>query len=110
MASTYLSLHYHLIFGTKNHEPLITPAWRDRLHAYLGGVIRTLDGPLAPLPCASRTAYQPCQDCDDVKSCAVRIAMSKVRDAMAEVLDRMTLADMLVMAAPTRKQPIMYDI
>jgi REP element-mobilizing transposase RayT len=39
-----LSLHYHLVFGTKNHEPLITPAWRDRLHAYLGGVIRTLDG------------------------------------------------------------------
>lgn len=32
------------MFGTKNHEPVITPAWRDRLHAYLGGVIRTLDG------------------------------------------------------------------
>jgi len=44
MSSTHLSLHYHLIFGTKNHEPIITPAWRDRLHAYLGGVIRTLDG------------------------------------------------------------------
>lgn len=39
MSSTHLSLHYHLVFGTKNHEPLITPAWRDRLHAYLGGVI-----------------------------------------------------------------------
>jgi putative transposase len=44
MSSTHLSLHYHLVFGTKNHQPLITPAWRDRLHAYLGGVIRTLDG------------------------------------------------------------------
>jgi putative transposase len=44
MSSTHLSLHYHLVFGTKNHEPLIIPAWRDRLHAYLGGVIRTLDG------------------------------------------------------------------
>jgi putative transposase len=44
MSSTHLSLHYHLVFGTKNHDPLITPAWRDRLHAYLGGVIRTLDG------------------------------------------------------------------
>ena len=41
---SYLSLHYHLVFGTKNHQPIITPAWRDRLHAYLGGVIRTLDG------------------------------------------------------------------
>ena len=44
MSSTHLSLHYHLIFGTKNHETLIAPSWRDRLHAYLGGVIRTLDG------------------------------------------------------------------
>ena len=44
MSSTHLSLHYHLVFGTKNHEPVITPAWRDRLHTYLGGVIRTLDG------------------------------------------------------------------
>lgn len=44
MSSTHLSLHYHLVFGTKNHEPFVTPAWRDRLHAYLGGVIRTLDG------------------------------------------------------------------
>ena len=44
MSSTHLSLHYHLVFGTKNHEPVITPAWRDRLHAYLGGAIRTLDG------------------------------------------------------------------
>lgn len=44
MSSTHLSLHYHLVFGTKKHEPFITPAWRARLHAYLGGVIRTLDG------------------------------------------------------------------
>jgi putative transposase len=44
MSSTHLSLHYHLVFGTKNHETAISSAWRDRLHAYLGGVIRTLDG------------------------------------------------------------------
>jgi len=44
MSSTHLSLHYHLVFGTKDHEPLIASVWKDRLHAYLGGVIRTLDG------------------------------------------------------------------
>lgn len=44
MSSTHLSLHYHLVFGTKNRETVISSAWRDRLHAYLGGVIRTLDG------------------------------------------------------------------
>jgi len=44
MSSTHLSLHYHLVFGTKHHEALISPSWRDRFYAYLGGVIRTLDG------------------------------------------------------------------
>src|SRR6266446_3364975 len=44
MSSTHLSLHYHIVFGTKNHEPMIQAAWRERLHAYLGGIIRTADG------------------------------------------------------------------
>ncbi len=44
MSSTHLSLHYHIVFGTKNHEPMIQPAWRRDLHAYLGGIIRTADG------------------------------------------------------------------
>ncbi len=43
MGSTHLSLHYHLIFATKNHEPLITAQWRPRLHAYLGGIISGLE-------------------------------------------------------------------
>jgi putative transposase len=44
MSSTHLSLHYHIVFGTKNHEPTIQAAWRTDLHAYLGGIIRTADG------------------------------------------------------------------
>jgi putative transposase len=44
MPSTYLSLHYHLVFATKNREVLIAPEWRVRLHDYLGGTIRGLDG------------------------------------------------------------------
>jgi REP element-mobilizing transposase RayT len=44
MSSTHLSLHYHIVFGTKNHEPVIQAAWRGKLHAYLGGIIRTADG------------------------------------------------------------------
>jgi Rrf2 family protein len=75
----------------------------------VGLVIRTLDGPLAPIACASRTAYQPCQDCFDVKTCAVRLAMSKVRDAMSDILDQMTVADMLAMSAG-RKVAHFYDV
>ncbi len=44
MASTYLSLHYHLVFSTKNREPAISPEWRPRLHEYLGGTLRGLGG------------------------------------------------------------------
>jgi putative transposase len=44
MSSTHLSLHYHIVFGTKNHEPIIEPTWRSDSHAYLGGIIRRANG------------------------------------------------------------------
>jgi len=44
MPSTHLSLHYHIIFSTKNRVPAIAAGWRDRLHAYLGGVVRNVEG------------------------------------------------------------------
>ena len=40
MASTLTNLLYHLVFSTKHREPLITPDLRDRLYAYIGGIIR----------------------------------------------------------------------
>ena len=44
MASTYLSLHYHLVFSTKLRAPLITAPLLPRLHDYLGGTVRGLGG------------------------------------------------------------------
>lgn len=44
MPSTHTSLHYHLIFSTKDRVPPIQPNLRTRMHAYLGGVIRGLAG------------------------------------------------------------------
>ena len=44
MGSTHLSLHYHVIFATKDHVAIIAPAWRSRLHAYMGGIARSLEG------------------------------------------------------------------
>jgi REP element-mobilizing transposase RayT len=44
MPSTYLSLHYHIVFSTKRREPTIDPSWRPRLHEYLGGTVNGLDG------------------------------------------------------------------
>src|SRR4028118_1891855 len=61
----------------------------------IGQVIRVIDGPLALVPCASQTAYVPCDECTDVDSCAIRITMRKVRDATASILDSTTLTDAL---------------
>ena len=44
MGSTFLSLHYHIVFSTKNRAPLIGASWRSRLHEYLGGTIRGFGG------------------------------------------------------------------
>ena len=44
MASTHVSLHYHLVFSTKNREAWFVPSTRSRLHEYLGGVIRAEGG------------------------------------------------------------------
>jgi len=44
MPSTYLSLHYHLVFATKNRVPFIETGWRKRLHEYMGGTITGLGG------------------------------------------------------------------
>ncbi len=44
MSSTHLSLHYHIVFSTKNRRAVINDEWRDRLHAFLGGCIKTIDG------------------------------------------------------------------
>jgi REP element-mobilizing transposase RayT len=40
MPSTHLSLHFHVVFSTKNREPRIAAEWRERFHAYIGGVAR----------------------------------------------------------------------
>jgi REP element-mobilizing transposase RayT len=44
MPSTHLSLHYHIVFSTKDRAPVIEPFWQGRPHAYLGGVVRNVDG------------------------------------------------------------------
>jgi Rrf2 family protein len=56
----------------------------------IGAVIRLLDGPLAPIPCVSRTAYHRCT-CPDEAHCGLRMLMLDVRNAIARILDRTTL-------------------
>jgi len=57
-----------------------------------GGVIRLIDGPLAPIACVSQTAYEPCT-CPDQEHCGLHMLMLDVRNSLANILDRYTLAD-----------------
>lgn len=56
----------------------------------VGDLIRFLDGPLAPIACASQTAYQRCT-CQDEATCGVRRLMIQARDALSQVFDSLTL-------------------
>ena len=67
---------------------------RDPDQIYLGQIVRLFDGPLAPVPCASQTAYVRCADCRNEAVCGVHLAMREVRDATAKILDGTSLASL----------------
>jgi len=66
----------------------------------IGDVVRLIDGPLAPIGCVSHTAYEKCS-CPDEDHCGLRMLMLDVRNAIAGILDRYSLAD--VVDVTTRK-------
>ena len=60
----------------------------------IGHVVRVIDGPLAPIGCVSQSAYAKCT-CPDEEHCGLRMLMLDVRNAIAGILDRYTLADVV---------------
>jgi Rrf2 family protein len=73
----------------------------------IGHAIRVLDGPLAPIRCASRTAFEVCDDCANPETCEVRRSMTQVRDAIAAILDTMTLEQFI--ASPSVSDGMLDD-
>jgi Rrf2 family protein len=67
----------------------------------LGSIIRILDGPLAPVRCVSQMAYEPC-GCPDEETCGMRLVMSDVRNAIADILDGTSLEDVIQRVEATR--------
>jgi Rrf2 family protein len=72
----------------------------------IGTVVRAIEGPLAPLACASETAYRACEECPDANLCGTRLVMRQVRDATAGVLDNTTIAD--VCREIEKKRSLLY--
>lgn len=82
---------------------------REAIDISVGDIIRAIDGPLAPIPCASKTRYQPCDDCSNEARCAVRLLMQSAQRALSEVLDNCSLAEMRQMSKDSTKA-LIYDI
>lgn len=88
---------------------------KDPATVSIGSIIRMIEGPLAPLPCASETAFRKCDECVDVRVCGTRLIMRQVRDATANILDNVTLAEVnknidTAKAALEPEEPLMYYI
>ena len=69
----------------------------------LGQIFRTLDGPVAPIKCVSQMAYEPC-GCPDEETCGLRLAMGDVRNAIVDILDHTSLADVTKRQSAVRKK------
>src|SRR5258708_664405 len=73
---------------------------RPASEIHIGKIVRLIDGPLAPIGCVSQTAYEPC-NCPDQENCGLPMLMLDVRNRIAAILDRYTMAD--VVEVTTRK-------
>lgn len=65
----------------------------------VGAVIRSVDGPMAPVPCLSKTAYRRCEDCVDEGECGVRLALREAYQASLAILERTSLESTLELMA-----------
>ena len=90
-----LELRNHGILGSKKGKGGGYFLTRRPELVHLGEVLRVLEGPLAPIPCVSKSAYIRCAECRDERTCGIRMVMKDVRDATARILDQTSLADML---------------
>lgn len=61
----------------------------------VGSIVRILEGDIAPVQCLSTTNYARCEECLDEATCGIRLTMADVNLALSNVLDALTLADMV---------------
>jgi Rrf2 family protein len=61
----------------------------------IASVMRVLDGPIAPVPCLSRTSYRRCDGCRDEATCGVRLVLQDLYESSVKILESTTLADLV---------------
>ena len=76
---------------------------KNPAHVSLAEVLRLIDGPLAPLPCLSRRAYQRCEDCTDEATCRVRAVFGGFYVTYLLMIESLTLADLKADESPLER-------
>ena len=77
---------------------------RSAANISVADILRCIDGPLALTPCASRTQFGPCKDCEAMATCPLKGVLQQARDAMAQVLENCSLLS-LVSSRSHRRKP-----
>jgi Rrf2 family protein len=73
---------------------------REPSQVSVSELLRLIDGPMAPLQCLSRKAYQRCEDCTDEETCRIRRVFAEVFWSYLVMIDSLTLSDILRSGAP----------
>lgn len=81
---------------------------KDPREVPLSDLLRMIDGPIAPLPCLSRRAYQPCDDCTDEATCRIRKVFAEVFWSYLLLIESLTLADLV--ESPGVASQVLRDI
>jgi len=94
LESILLTLRKSGILGSKKGKGGGYYLLKDASDIPMTDVIRTLEGPIAMLPCVSLNFYEKCNDCPDEHTCSVHKLMIQVRDSTLKILRHNTLADL----------------
>jgi Rrf2 family protein len=71
----------------------------------LAAVIRHIEGALAPVSCVSERFYEKCS-CPDESRCAIRTVMKEIRDAVVQIAERVTIADLCERSRKLQQEPL----
>lgn len=93
----------HILLGVKRAGIIGSRRGRDGGYVLIkdprtisvGAILRLVDGPMAPLPCLSRGAYQRCADCPSEQACRIRDVFGSVFANYLLLVESITLADLL---------------
>jgi Rrf2 family protein len=105
-----LELKNHGILNSKKGKGGGYSLARPPQEIMMGQIVRVLEGPLAPVSCVSQMAYKRCDECKDEVHCGIKLVMKEVRDAVAAILDKTSLQDVIAQTEGTKLGVFNYHI